>query len=209
MASPRFETLLDHLLDERDCFEAAVRLSEAVRRAGAPLDTVGAAARNALSNPATTVRRSAAWLLGELRCAGALELLLRAVEDASEDIEVRRNAAGALGRIGREEALETLARALRTKALRQNAAIALGAIGTPRCLEMLLALLGEADASVREGAVWALAELGSPESAEPLRRAMQDSSPSVRGAATWALSRMKSKGLRPGPLRRSDPPRFL
>jgi HEAT repeat protein len=63
----------------------------------------------ALGHPEPTTPLRAAWILGELRAASAVPLLMD-VAEGSHDLFVRAAAVSALGRIGDPRALELLRR---------------------------------------------------------------------------------------------------
>jgi HEAT repeat protein len=89
------------------------------------------------------MRRGAAWALGQIKDARAVEPLLAALKDRDED--VRRAAAGALGEIGDKRAAGVLSAALRSGNLETVAGayayfIRLGEAGSE---EPLIAALNE------------------------------------------------------------------
>jgi HEAT repeat protein len=88
-----------------------------------------------------TVRRKAAFALGQMRDPWALRSLIKCLND--KDAEVRRGAAWSLGIIGDTRAVEPLLEALKNTdcEVRVFAAEALGRIGDPRAIEPLTAAL--------------------------------------------------------------------
>lgn len=118
------------------------------------------ALRDALGTGAPAVQALAAELLGlhgDLTVSGALESLVR---DLDQAMGVRRAAAGALGRIGSPSATEVLVRALASPLLSATAAEALGRIGDPFALPALVAGLAAAEPEARAACANALATLG-------------------------------------------------
>ena len=133
------------------------------------------------------VRKNAAWALGGIGDAKAVEALEEALKDRDE--YVRGSAASALGAIADPRAVETLEEALKDEdvLVRGNAASALGAIADPRAVEALEEVLNDECVSVRLSAVLALEAIDDPRTVGALEKALKDADESVRGNAAVAL----------------------
>lgn len=150
---------------------------------------------NALSASTASVRRNAAWAIGELtnmrgnERAISVQPLLTLLDDADE--WVRMAAVRALGEIGDERAVEKLLAVLSDGGwkVRELAAWALGEMRDERAVETLCrVLLEDAEAKVRETSAWALGEINDPKAAPFLQQALNDAELLVRDKARWALS---------------------
>jgi HEAT repeat protein len=106
------------------------------------------------------VRHSAAYMLGELKDARAVEPLIAALNDP--DADVRAAAARALGKLGDAHALERLIDLLAAPdaKLRRAAVEALGRLRDARAVEPLIALLDVAEDDLDFAAAEALARIG-------------------------------------------------
>ncbi len=95
-------------------------------------------------------RAAAAWALGCLRAEEALEMLLNALSDEREDVEIKENAAEALGVIGDKRAVNQLIMALKDSnpGVRFSASYALGQVADPRALPELERLAATDDAVI-------------------------------------------------------------
>ena len=136
---------------------AAIALASMSQEAAKPL--IGA-----LAGPQPSMRRNAAWALGELhhpRFPGLPEVppLLGALQDP--DGTVRTAAAWALGETKDRRATQPLVAALRDhdSEVRREAAHALGELADASAAEALLDALEDSDASVRSASSWALGEI--------------------------------------------------
>lgn len=149
----------------------------------------------ALHSANPSVRRNAAWAIGEIRGgqrtnrSAAVDPLIAALGD--EDAWVRMAAAFSLGEIRPRRAVEFLIAALGDSEgnVRQMAAWALGEMKTRSGVESLAALLVNDQAeSVRQMAAWALGEIGHKDALEALTAALNDQNQQVRATAKWAIS---------------------
>lgn len=97
---------------------------------------------NDLKSGDESARKTAVFMLGEMKAASAAEALIDALKN-DENKVVRRNAARALGKIKAENAIESLCETLHDGDyyVRQNAAWSLGKIGDKRAVEPLLRLI--------------------------------------------------------------------
>ncbi len=135
-----------------------------------------------------SLRRGAAWALGEMRDAAAVPALVEALHD--EDRVVAAEAATALGWIRDSVAVPWLMDVLRDAdhlKVRKAAAGALGWIGAA-ALPDLTALLNDEDETQRRLVVEALTFMSDPAVVPGLLQATTDTSADVRGAAIEALS---------------------
>jgi beta-lactamase regulating signal transducer with metallopeptidase domain/HEAT repeat protein len=142
------------------------------------------------SDPDASVRRSAAWALGQNsrgEDAAALAAALRG--DADEG--VREMAAWALGETEARggEASAALAEALRKDQSEEVRAIAAWALGQNAQADPapLLAAAGDGASEVRETAIWALGNRGLDKAPAVVTSALGDADASVRLVAAWAL----------------------
>lgn len=171
--------------------EAAIALAAMGQTAVEPLV-------NALGHANASVRRNAAWAIGEVSGGmsverdGAVAPLRSALNDADE--WVRTAAARALGEIRDERATESLLAALAdgSAQVRETAAWSLGEMKERRAVQSLSEmLLKDEGAGVRRMAAWALGEIQDPKGVASLSAALSDPEPRVREKARWALSEIQ------------------
>ncbi|MEK6321108.1 MAG: M56 family metallopeptidase [Acidobacteriota bacterium] len=156
---------------------------------------------NALNDSNSSVRRNAAWAIGELtnmregERANAVPPLVALLHDSDE--WVRMTAARALGEIRDERATDGLIAQLsdRQWQVRKLAAWALGEMKETRAVETLCNLLqSDAQFEVRTTTAWALAEMKDKRAVETLCNALlSDGQAEVRSNAAWALGETKDK----------------
>ena len=122
----------------------------------------------ALASGDPTVRRNAAWAIGELRSARGL-------------------------RLDRRPAVDPLIGALSDADswVRTAAAFSLGELKATAAIDALIAVLGDADANARMMAARALGEMKTRRAVDALRLALADADPRVRGTAQWALAEIR------------------
>lgn len=157
-------------------------------------DTAGvvAALVRALSDSVASVREDAAYALGQLEAAPAVEPLTARVgrEPAAN---VREMIAWALAQIGNRSAsgaLGLLAQRDSSEAVRGMAVWALGQLEDPASVAALVTVLRDASAEVRGRAAWALGTIEPPSAPAPLVAALRDASRDVRLRAAWALGQI-------------------
>lgn len=174
--------------------EAAIALAAMGQPAVEPLVA-------ALGQANASVRRNAAWAIGEvtggmtLNRESAVQPLRSALQDGDE--WVRMAAARALGEIRDESALESLLATLSDSngRVRELTAWALGEMKERRAVQSLSAmLLKDERAGARQMAAWALGEIQDPKAVEPLQAALNDTEPRVREKAKWALAEILPDG---------------
>ncbi|HYP00107.1 MAG TPA: M56 family metallopeptidase [Pyrinomonadaceae bacterium] len=172
--------------------EAAIALAAMGQSAVEPLIA-------ALGHANASVRRNAAWAIGEvtggitIKRDSAVAPLLSALNDGDE--WVRTAASRALGEIRDDRAAESLINALADSSarVREMAAWALGEMKERRAVQSLGAmLLKDEAADARRMAAWALGEIQDPKAVEPLNAALNDTEARVRAKAKWALSEILS-----------------
>ena len=153
--------------------QAAIALASFGRRALVPLT-------NQLDSPNATVRRNAAWAIGELTAmlpgerSGAVPQLITLLSDSDE--WVRMAAARALGELRDRRSVEGLIARLGDDKwrVRQMAAWALSEMKDERAVPALSSvLLSDARAEVRRGAAEALGEIASAEALPSLKQALE------------------------------------
>lgn len=141
-----------------------------------------------LRDPNQSVRRGAAWALGEKRDPAAVPALVDALYD--DDHLVSAEAATALGQLRSAAAIPWLKEAVYhdNARVRRAAARALGWIDTPALADVLAILRrpGESD-ETRRLMVGALSLMSSPAAYDALLEATHDASVEVRCAAVEAL----------------------
>jgi len=171
--------------------EAAIALASMGKPAFEPLT-------NELANANTSVRRNAAWAIGELtnmsteKRAGAVPQLISLLNDSDE--WVRMAAARALGELRDERAGETLIATLSDSQwrVRELAAWALSEMKEERAVKALCnGLLTDSQAEVRRTVAEALGEIRSREAISSLKQALNDPEPRVRAKAGWAISEIE------------------
>jgi len=137
----------------------------------------------------TQSRANAAFALGRLRAAAAVEPLLARLA-AETDPEVCACFAEALGRIGEARAIPVLmARATRAEATemdRRGVAVALGALRAAEGIPLLLKLVDSANWEERWRAAVALGQVGDPKTRAWVEARVRDPHPVVAGCAAWA-----------------------
>lgn len=153
---------------------------------------VVAALVRALSDSVASVREDAAYALGQLEAAGAVEPLTARVgrEPAAN---VREMIAWALAQIGNRSAsgaLGLLAQRDTSEAVRGMAVWALGQLEDPASVVTLVTVLRDASAEVRGRAAWALGTIEPPSAPAALVAALRDTSRDVRLRAAWALGQI-------------------
>ena len=167
---------------------AAIALASMSQPAVAPLV-------DALKSGNPTVRRNAAWAIGEIRGgigtdrSAAVEPLILALNDY--DSWIRKAAARSLGEIRDRRATDALVTALgdADSGVRQTAAWSLGEMKSRGGVEGLIAsLLSDMDWRVRLQSAKALGEIKDRKATEALTSALNDGNEAVRRRARWALS---------------------
>ena len=171
--------------------QAAIALASFGNQALVPLS-------NQLDNSNATVRRNAAWAIGELtnmrpgQRAGAVPQLISLLSDSDE--WVRMAAARALGEVRDRRALDGLIARLGDDQwrVRQVVTWALSEMKDERAVAALCnVLLTDVRAEVRRGAAEALGEISSAEALPSLKQALNDSEVSVSAKAAWAISEIE------------------
>jgi len=171
--------------------QAALVLASFGRPALAPLI-------NELDSPSATVRRNAAWAIGELHNmlpgerANAVPQLITLLGDSDE--WVRMAAARALGELRDQRALSKLVATLSDDdwRVRELSVWALSEMKDARAVTALCnVLLSDTRVEVRRGAAEALGEISSADALPTLKQALNDKEPSVSAKAAWAISEIE------------------
>jgi HEAT repeat protein len=171
--------------------QAALALASLGRRAFEPLS-------QQLTSTNATVRRNAAWAIGELtnmvpgERAGAVPDLITLLGDS--DAWVRMAAARALGELRDERALTRLVATLSDEnwRVRELAVWALSEMKDDRAVNALCnVLLSDTRVEVRRAAAEALGEIASAAALPSLKLALNDTEPSVGAKAAWAISEIE------------------
>ena len=171
--------------------QAAIALASFGRRALAPLT-------NQLDSSNATVRRNAAWAIGELTAmapgerAGAVPQLITLLGDTDE--WVRMAAARSLGELRDRRALDGLIARIGDDKwrVRQVTAWALSEMKDERAVPALCSVLvSDVRPEVRRGAAEALGEIASSEALPSLKQALNDAETSVSTKAAWAISEIE------------------
>jgi HEAT repeat protein/beta-lactamase regulating signal transducer with metallopeptidase domain len=171
--------------------QAAIALASFGRPAFVPL-------MNQLDSSNATVRRNAAWAIGELtnmlpgQRSGAVPQLISLLRDSDE--WVRMAAARALGELRDERALEQLVGTLSDDnwRVRQLVVWALSEMKDARAVMALCnVLLSDTRVEVRRGAAEALGEIGSAEALPSLKQALNDAEAGVSAKVAWAISEIE------------------
>ncbi|HLM23623.1 MAG TPA: HEAT repeat domain-containing protein [Pyrinomonadaceae bacterium] len=171
--------------------QAAIGLASMGRKALGPLS-------QQLDSSNATVRRNAAWAIGELtnmmpgERAGAVPQLITLLGDSDE--WVRMAAARALGELRDERALTQLVATLADDnwRVRQVVVWALSEMKDDRAVTSLCSvLLSDVRVEVRRGAAEALGEIASAAAIPSLKQALNDADSSVSAKAAWAISEIQ------------------
>ena len=153
---------------------------------------------NQLDNSNPSVRRNAAWTIGELTNmlpgarADAVPQLITLLSDS--DNWVRMAAARALGELHDSRAVSKLLATLSDDdwRVRELVVWALSETKDARAVTALCTVLvSDPRAEVRRGAAEALGEIQSAEALPALKQALQDSEPGVSDKAAWAISEIE------------------
>ena len=151
-----------------------------------------------LSSSNATVRRNAAWAIGELtnmapgERASVVPQLVTLLGDS--DDWVRMAAARALGEVHDSRALAKLVATLADDnwRVRELAVWALSEMKDARAVNALCSvLLSDARVEVRRGAAEALGEIASAQAIPTLKQALNDPDASVSAKAAWAISEIE------------------
>lgn len=187
----RWSPALDTFKDPSPGEQAAIALASMGRAAFQPLT-------NELISEDATVRRNAAWAIGELTNMppgerdGAVPRLITLLTDA--DAWVRMAAARALGEVRNRSAVPALIATLSDtdSHVRELGAWALSELKDKRAVPALCSvLLSDTRAEVRRGAAEALGEIASAEALPSLKQALND--PAVSAKAQWAISEIEGE----------------
>ena len=171
--------------------QAAIALASFGRPALVPLS-------NELDSRNATVRRNAAWAIGELTNmppgtrAGAVPQLISLLGDSDE--WVRMAAARALGELRDERALPKLVATLSDDnwRVRELVVWALSEMKDARAVTALgNVLLSDVRVEVRRGAAEALGEIRSAEGLPYLKQALNDAESRVSAKAAWAIEEIE------------------
>lgn len=146
---------------------------------------------HALKDDDPTVRRIAAWALGEIRSKSAIASLRQHLSDS--DADVRAQAAQSLGDIEDSQPVEDLMLALTDShpQVRLKAAHALGDIRDRRSLPALNAALNDSDENVRATVRWAIKEVIEGTAAESSMEYIHHTSAFVRERAAHEMGDRK------------------
>ncbi|NEO31400.1 MAG: TIR domain-containing protein [Symploca sp. SIO3C6] len=147
----------------------------------------------ALEDEDCSVRRRAAYALGNIGTEAAITALIKTLED--QDCSVRRRAADALGNIGSEAAIIALISALEDEdsSVRGRAAEALGKIGSEAAIDALIRTLEDEDSDVGRSAAEALGKIGSEAAIDALIRTLEDEDSDVGRSAASVLGKIGSE----------------
>jgi len=153
---------------------------------------VVAALVRALEDPVASVREDAAYALGHLEDAAAVDpLVTRLGRDPAP--KVREMIAWALGQLESRSATAALAASAQRDSsgdVRTMAVWALAQIADPAAIPGLTILLADRDAEVRGRAAWAIGTIEPSSAPVPLINALSDASTDVRLRAAWALGKI-------------------
>lgn len=137
-------------------------------------------------------RYLAAWILGEIGDARAIDHLIAALM-SDKDTRVQEWAAKSLGELGDVRAVLPLINVLQHASgdTRRNAATALGWLNDRRATPALIALLHDDEPAVRSAATEALGKIADPSAFDSLCRALKDDDAWTRIRAANALGQVR------------------
>lgn len=167
-------------------------LNGRAQQAKSPDERATLLARVLRTDTSATLRRVAAWGLGEYANEPvAVEALSNALR-RDTDPKVREMAAWALaeGNEGRSETIDALSTALKGDAsqeVRATAAWALGNVGDRSAVDALVAALGSSEPRVRTRALWAIGNISPKQAPKPVLALLKDSDARVRMMTAWTL----------------------
>jgi beta-lactamase regulating signal transducer with metallopeptidase domain len=154
--------------------------------------SVVAALVRALQDSVASVREDAAYALGHLEAASAIEpLSVRLGREPAAN--VREMIAWALAQIGNRSAsgaLGLVAQRDSAESVRGMAVWALGQLEDPASVAALVTVLRDASSAVRGRAAWALGTIAPAVAPAALVAALRDPSSDVRLRAAWALGQI-------------------
>jgi len=158
------------------------------------VDTAGvvAALVRALDDSVASVREDAAYALGQLSAAAAVEPLAARLE-RDPAVKVREMIAWALGQIENRSSTPALGAAAQRDSsddVRAMAVWALAQLADEAAVPTLTSLLRDRSTEVRGRAAWAIGSIEPPSAPEGLITALGDPSPDVRLKAAWALGQI-------------------
>jgi HEAT repeat protein len=190
---------VDRLVTALGSGDACVRELSVRMLGGQKNETVNAAFSTRLTAPEVPMREVAAYGLGLVAPASAIDPLIVSLRDAAPG--VRGNAAWALGRIDNGRALTPLVALFNdaVASVREAAVIAAGKLDSASTVAALIRVLQQDDApAVRRAAAWALGEHEAREAASALATALEkDADARVREMSAWALGRSESRSGTP------------
>ena len=145
-----------------------------------------------LGDQESSVRATAAWVLGEMAEKKAAPALTRALSD--ESVRVRVSAARALGVCGGKEAALSALKAARVRS-KPAAALSSGWAGAQEARKELERMLTERDREAKAFAAAALGRLGATGLLRPvLTRLSRSPEPEARAACAWTIGEMGGNG---------------
>jgi len=150
---------------------------------------------------ASSVRRVAAWALGNLEARDGVPALIDALAKDS-DGRVREMSAWALGNIEDRRGVAALGAAIRgdtEERVRETAVWSLGNIGDRSAMDILNAATSDRNANVRGTAAWAIGNMDDEGAHAPpgLIKLLNDESTDTRLKAAWALGQLEDVSALP------------
>jgi HEAT repeat protein len=150
---------------------------------------------------AASVRRVAAWALGNLEARDGVAALIDALAKDS-DGRVREMSAWALGNIEDRRGVAALGAAIRgdtEERVRETAVWSLGNIGDRSAMDILNAATGDRNSNVRGTAAWAIGNMDDEGTRAPagLLKLLRDENTDTRLKAAWALGQLEDVNALP------------
>lgn len=195
-----YEKSVDRLVEELKDFDPKVRskAAEELGRSG-NTDAVAPLIFVLKYDDVWSVRKSAAWALGELKDRRSVGSLIEALKH--NDWIVQFKAAEALGKIGDTHAVEPLIETLQSESshVYEQVTWALGELCDDRAVIPLINALENELPAVRMNSAKALGKIRNRQAVEPLiATLMKDSIPEVKKWAAWALGALNdSRAIEP------------
>lgn len=143
---------------------------------------------NALNDESPTIRGTAAWTLGYLKCEKSVTNLIKIVQNENEIESVRSDAIISLGNLEDKMATDTLISILSKPNFRRYSILALAKIKDPNAIDILIKIALDRDNEDRYAAIGALGKIGDKRAIEPLLKILNEGNSYSAMEASKALA---------------------